>query len=63
MIVLGERHLRLILKQYVAYYNDVPPHLSLERNDPIPRQLDSGNGRVIAIPQVGGLHHYYKRAA
>jgi putative transposase len=63
MIVLGERHLRLILKRYVAYYHGVRPHLSLQRNAPIPRKAESARGRVIAIPHVGGLHHHYKRAA
>ncbi len=56
-------HLRRVLKAYVHYYNEFRPHLSLMRNAPIPRQLESGSGRVIAIPQVGGLHHHYKRAA
>ena len=64
IIVLGERHLQLILKQYVAYYNGVRPHLSLQRDSPIPRKLDPpGRGRVVAIPHLGGLHHHYKRAA
>jgi len=63
LIVLGERHLRRILMAYIAYYNGVRPHLSLQRNAPIPRKAESGRGRVIAIPQVGGLHHRYQRAA
>jgi hypothetical protein len=63
MIILGERHLRLIIKRYVAYYHGVRPHLSLQRNAPIPRKVEPGRGRVIAIPQVGGLHHRYQRAA
>jgi transposase InsO family protein len=63
VIVFSEGHLRRVLKAYVHYYNEFRPHLSLMRNAPIPRQLESGSGRVIAIPQVGGLHHYYKRAA
>jgi transposase InsO family protein len=63
MIVLDERHLRLILKRYIAYYNGLRPHLSLQRNAPIPRKVESARGRLIAIPYVGGLHHHYKRAA
>jgi putative transposase len=64
VIVLGEAHLRRILKMYAAYYNQARPHLSLERNAPVPRDLEPpSGGRVIAIPQVGGLHHRYKRAA
>jgi len=63
LVVLGERHLRRILMAYVAYYNGVRPHLSLQRNAPIPRMAEPGRGRIIAIPQVGGLHHRYRRAA
>jgi hypothetical protein len=63
MIILGERHLRLILTRYIAYCNRVRPHLSLQRNAPMPRMVEPGRGRVIAIPHVGGLHHYYKRVA
>jgi len=63
VIVLGESHLRRILMAYVVYYNGVRPHLSLQRNAPIPRMAEPGRGRVIATPQVGGLHHRYQRAA
>ncbi len=39
-------------------------HLSLERNAPVPRRVEHpSEGKVIAIPQVGGLHHRYRRAA
>jgi putative transposase len=64
VIVLGERHLRRILGAYVRYYNEARPHLSLDRNAPVPRSIEPpSKGRVIAIPQVSGLHHLYKRAA
>jgi len=64
VIVFGENHLRRVLKSYVRYYNRSRPHLSLERNAPVPRNIEPpARGRVIAIPQVGGLHHRYKRAA
>jgi len=62
--VFGEAHLRRILTAYVCYYNRSRPHLSLERNAPVPRDIEPpARGRVIAIPQVGGLHHLYRRAA
>ncbi len=64
VIVLGEGHLRRILKSYVHYYNESRPHLSLKRNTPVPRELEPpSRGRIVAIPQVGGLHHRYQRAA
>ena len=64
LIVLGENHLLWILKEYVRYYNQSRPHLSLERNAPMPRSVEpSALGAVVAVPQVGGLHHRYTRAA
>jgi len=64
VIVFGEAHLRRILTAYVRYYNQSRTHLSLERNAPVPRDIEPpARGRVIAISQVGGLHHLYKRAA
>jgi putative transposase len=64
LIILGERHLRSILKNYVNYYNVSRPHLSLERNAPVPRSIEPpALGAIVAVPQVGGLHHRYTRAA
>ena len=63
-IVLNEDHLRRILKSYFQYYHDARAHLSLERNSPIPREVEpASRGKVISLPQVGGLHHRYARAA
>jgi transposase InsO family protein len=64
LIVLGENHLRRILLSYQIYYNESRTHLSLVRNSPLPRSVElPSNGKVVAIPQVGGLHHRYSRAA
>jgi hypothetical protein len=64
VIVLNERHLRRIPPLYFAYYHHSRSHLSLERNALIPREVEPPErGKVIAIPQVGGLHHRYRRAA
>ena len=64
VIVLHETHLMRIPKDYFAYYHESRPHLSLDRNAPLPREMERPEqGKVIAIPQVGGLHHRYARAA
>jgi putative transposase len=63
MIVLDERHLRLILKRHIAYYHGVRPHLSLQQNAPVPSNVESARGRVIGISHLDGLHHHYQRAA
>ncbi len=63
VIVFGEEHLRRILLSYQTDYNEARTHLSLERNSPVPRDVEPpSKGRVAAIPQVGGLHHRYQRA-
>src|SRR6266498_3942937 len=64
LIVLGEGQLRSILREYFGYYNEVRPHQSLERNAPIPREIEPlARGKIISLPQVGGLHHRYLRVA
>jgi len=62
MIVIGERSLKRQLKSYFDYYHHSRTHLSLEKDSPVPRSI-MGGSEVIAIPQVGGLHHRYERAA
>jgi putative transposase len=63
-LILSEAHLRRLLRAYVAYYNTTRPHQSLDNNSPQPRVIEPPPcGRIIAIPQVGGLHHRYQRAA
>jgi putative transposase len=64
LIIINEDHLRHILREYFDYYHNSRPHQSLERNSPVPRKIEpQAMGKVIAIPQVGGLHHLYRRAA
>jgi transposase InsO family protein len=64
VIVLNERHLRRILTDYFYYYHHARAHLSLDRNPPVPREVElPERGKVSSIPMVGGLHHRYRRAA
>ena len=63
-LILNEAHLRRLLRGYIAYYNTARPHQSLDHNSPQPREVHPPElGRVVSIPQVGGLHHLYQRAA
>ena len=63
-LILNKTHLYRLLRAYVAYYNAVRPHQALDNNSPQPRDIDPPpGGRIIAFPQVGGLHHRYQRAA
>jgi putative transposase len=64
VVVIGERHLRAILTKYVDYYHRSRTHLSLAKDAPEPRTVQRPcEGRVVAMPRVGGLHHEYVRRA
>jgi putative transposase len=61
VIVLNERHLRRVLSGYIAYYHRFRTHLSLEMDCPHPRSVEPPElGQVMALPEVGGLHHRHK---
>ena len=63
-IILVERHLRRVVRNYVNYYNTLRTHLSLSKDAPTGRSIQSPErGRVIERPHVGGLHHEYFRKA
>ena len=64
VIVLTESGLRRILKSYFEYYEHSRTHLSLGKDAPVARPIQPAEtGPVVAVPQVGGLHHRYERVA
>src|SRR5437899_591899 len=64
VVVVGERHLLGILSKYVDYYNRTRTHLSLAKDAAESRSVQPpSQGRVVAVPRVGGLHHEYLRQA
>jgi transposase InsO family protein len=60
IIVLGEEHLRRILKNYAAYYNSVRTHRSLHKDAPMYRPVQR-SGAISSQDILGGLHHQYVR--
>jgi len=60
IIVLGEVHLRRILKSYARYYNETRTHLALDKDAPLSRTVKRA-GRLLCRPILGGLHHEYVR--
>jgi putative transposase len=64
VIVFNEAGLQRVMNGYCAYYERSRTHLSLDKDTPIPRPIaKSGDGGIVAIPQIGGLHHRYERRA
>jgi len=60
IIVLGEAHLRRILKSYADYYNGVRTDRSLTEDAPVSRQIQR-TGSIKSHALLGGLHHHYVR--
>src|SRR6185312_5051666 len=59
-IILGEAHLRRILRAYARYYNEIRTHRSLDKDAPVSRPVQR-IGSINAGALLGGLHHHYVR--
>jgi transposase InsO family protein len=63
-IVFNERHLRQILRDYLAYYHRSRTHLALGTDCPETREVElPKRGEIVAFPEVGGLHHRFTHRA
>ena len=62
VIILNHRHLRRLLRAYLAYYHRSRTHLGLSKDAPDGRPVRAA-GQIIVSPEVGGLHHRYDRQA
>ncbi|MBW2693986.1 MAG: transposase [Deltaproteobacteria bacterium] len=61
VIIMNERHLHRLLRDYVDYYNEDRVHTRL-RDSPVGRPTEnrpSSDARIVGLPRVGGLHHRY----
>ena len=67
VIILSERHLRRLVREYVDYFNHARPHQGIDRIS-APPDLDGidepqPQRSVVSVPVLGGLRHDYRRAA
>jgi transposase InsO family protein len=60
VIVLGEAHLRRIMKSYARYYNGFRTHRSLNKDTPNSRPVQRF-GPISSYAILAGLHHHYAR--
>jgi len=66
VIVLNQRYLRRLMKNYIRYYHEDRTHLGLGKDTPSGRVAASASpigSKVISLPRLGGLHHRYAAAA
>jgi len=59
-VVLGEAHLRRILRAYARYYDEIRTHWSLNKDAPVSRPVPR-TGIIRSHAVLGRLHHHYVR--
>jgi len=63
-VLLHEDYLKKIFKEPTGYYIESRTRLALRKNCPEPSRVEPAEtGKIVSIPQVGGLHHRYARIA
>jgi putative transposase len=64
VIAFNEAGLQRLMTLYCSYPNGPARTCHLDKDTPIPRPVTPpADGTVVAIPEVGGLHHRYERRA
>ena len=64
VIILNERHLDAVIREFLDYYHHHRTHRALERDYPVSRPVEAADqGKIIELSLVGGLHHRYTRQA
>jgi transposase InsO family protein len=66
VIVLNERHLKRLMRDYIGYYHKDCTHLGLAKGTPVGRETEANHGasrKVVSMPRLGGLHHRYDLVA
>jgi putative transposase len=67
LLILHEKQLQRVLNAYVHYFNRARPHQGIKQHIPGQKAgsvpADHADGKVLAFPVLGGLHHDYRRSA
>ena len=66
VVLLNQRHLRRLLRDYVRYYHEDRTHLGLRKDTPggrVTAGVSPHGNKIISLPRLGGLHHRYTVAA
>ncbi len=61
-ILINDKQIRNLLKEYISYYNSKRPHQGIEQEVPkgyIPQR----KGKIISKPVISGLFYHYERLA
>ena len=61
VLIINETHLRNVLNEYLAYYNERRPHQGLDQQSPIPRPSCQPDGKITRRKVLGGIINDYNR--
>jgi hypothetical protein len=62
VIVMNERHLLRLLREYASYDHQDREHDSLGKDTPDKRAIEqrpAASATAVGLPRLGGLHHRY----
>ena len=63
ILLVGDRQLHRVIKEYVEYFNRARPHQGIGQRIPegiVPQPGCLRRGRLITVPVLNGLHHDYR---
>jgi transposase InsO family protein len=63
VLVLDEERLARVVREYATFFNRSRPHQGIGQRVPDGTAGPDADGRIIALPVLGGLHHDYRKAA
>jgi len=63
VILLGERHLDSLVRDYKVYFNEARPHQGIGQRVPSGISHQDLSKPIVIRPMLGGLHADYRRAA
>jgi putative transposase len=67
LLIMQEKQLQRVLNAYVMYFNRARPHQGIKQQipepptQPLPPALT--DEKILSFPDLGGLHHDYRRSA
>ena len=64
LLVINQSHLRRVMREYIAHYNQQRPHQGIDQRSPIPFPTSETVGEIHHRNVSGGIiHEYYREAA
>ena len=63
VLIINQAHLRLVMREYIAFFNTARPHQGINQQIPVPPASRAASGPVRCRNVLGGIVHDYYRDA